>query len=115
LLANSLLVGFAPALERNFRHAPTPRTLKRRQPLRRRVPSDTVSHYDQRGTACHSHGDAKEKGDVTLRRRKWLTFRTLFFVNRVNGQSSQMVCITGRMRRKETLSVLPWTLHTRQA
>src|SRR5262249_49111935 len=35
LLANGLLVGFAPAIGRNSRHAPTPRTLKRHRALRR--------------------------------------------------------------------------------
>ena len=43
------------------------------------------------------------------------TPRTLFFVIRVNGTSSVMACITGRTRHRETLSVLPWTLHTRRA
>ena len=36
-----------------------------------------------------------------------LTLRTLFFVITVNGTSSQIICITGRTRHKETLSVLP--------
>ena len=30
LLANGLMVGFAPAIERNCHHAPTPKTLKKR-------------------------------------------------------------------------------------
>ena len=42
------------------------------------------------------------------------TLRTLFFVIRVNGTSSQIMCITGRTRHREMLSVLPWTLHTRR-
>src|SRR5262245_65570690 len=51
----------------------------------------------------------------SLRRRKWLTLRTLFFVNWVNGQSSQMACITDRMRHSERLSVRRLTLHARRA
>ena len=44
-----------------------------------------------------------------------VTLRTLSFVITVNGKSSQTACITGRMRHRETLSVLPWTLHTWRA
>ena len=42
---------------------------------------------------------------------------TPYVVFRDQGQwqSSKMACITGRMRHRETLSVLPWTLHTRRA
>ena len=42
---------------------------------------------------------------------------TQYVVFRDQGQwqSSQMACITGRTRHRETLSVLPWTLHTRRA
>ena len=46
LLANGLLVGFAPAIGRNCRHAPTPRTLKRRRALRRRGTACTVTYYN---------------------------------------------------------------------
>ena len=51
LLANSLLVGFAPAIGRD--HAPPPRTLKRRRSPAGRGRLRTVAYYDQCGRACH--------------------------------------------------------------
>jgi hypothetical protein len=108
---NGLLVGFAPAIWRDSRHAPTP--TKGVGPLLRKGTACTVTYYNQRGTACHSHGDSRcWSWARSLRRRKWITLHTLFFVIRVNGKSSQIACITGRMRHRETPSVLPWTLHT---
>ena len=46
LLANGLLVGFAPGIERNCRHVPTPGTLKRRRPLGVRGAACTLTYYN---------------------------------------------------------------------
>jgi hypothetical protein len=47
LFANSLLVGFAPAVERNDRHALTPNALKKRRSRLYRDGLHTVIYYDQ--------------------------------------------------------------------
>jgi len=54
LRTNGLLVGFAPAIERNYRHVPTPNV-----PRRPRQCRGTVSYryiLGLEGTACHASG-----------------------------------------------------------
>jgi hypothetical protein len=47
-LANGLLVGFTPVIERNCRHAPTPNAPGKRQPRKDRGQFHTVTYYDRR-------------------------------------------------------------------